>query len=349
MAAPVLAQFPKVSNAHGMLALQKALYGYIAALASPTHTWLLDEINVTEDMCGSDAFTAVNDYMAPINDDTRREAKADFDDHLNSLDPQTKLDKFLPVLLRLGKIKNLFTNQDRPKTDFMEDMIAQMKLVDGANKNLGWGNEITAWRLKLAADKLQKEDNDTAIVGHFEKKLRAIEASAERAKAHAQKNDGKVFKNVYQGAATGTIKRSLPGSTSSHAPGVTRISARSSMATLLMSAGTRTRSPPNGAPPDDGGGRGCRACHLCNASLDGTPFHPASSCPKAADFQAFIEQRAQLVEQIKSIENKDMATTALLLLALMASTQCVRAIPLFPSPSHATMTHRPPSHQRGEC
>ena len=82
------------------------------------------------------------------------------------------------------------------------------------------------------------------------------------------------------------------------------------MATLSMSAGTRTRSPPNGAPPDDGGGRGCRACHLCNASLDGTPFHPASSCPKAADFQAFIEQRAQLVEQIKSVENKDRATTA---------------------------------------
>jgi hypothetical protein len=101
------------------------------------------------------------------------------------LSRQWQLDKFLPVLLRLGKIKNLFTNQDRPKTDFMEDMIAQMKLVDGANKNLGWGNEITAWRLELAADKLQKEYNDTAIVGHFEKKLRAIEASAERAKAHA--------------------------------------------------------------------------------------------------------------------------------------------------------------------
>ena len=200
VAAPVLAQFPKVSNAYGMIALQKALYGYIAALASPTHTWLLDEINVTEDMCGSDAFTAVNDYMAPINDDTRREAKADYDAHLNSLDPQTKFDKFLPVLLRLGKIKNLFTNQDRPKTDFMEDMIAQMKLVDGANKNLGWGNEITAWRLELAADKLKKKYNDTAIVGHFEKKLRAIEASAERAKAHAQKNCGKVFKNDYQGA-----------------------------------------------------------------------------------------------------------------------------------------------------
>ncbi len=222
MAAPVLAQFPKVSNAHGMLALQKALYGYIAALASPTHTWLLDEINVTEDICGSDAFTAVNDYMAHINDDTRREAKADYDAHLNSLDPQTKLDKFLPVLLRLGKIKNLFTNQDRPKTDFMEDMMAQMKLVDGANKKLGWGNEITAWRLELAADKPQKEYNNTAIVGHFEKKLRVIKVSAERAKAHAQKNDGKVFKN---------------------APGVTRISARSSMATPSMSVGTRTRSP----------------------------------------------------------------------------------------------------------
>ena len=77
MAAPVLAQFPKVSNSDGMIALQNALYGYIAALARPTHTWLLDEINVTEDMCGSDAFTAVNDYMAPINDDTRRDAKAD--------------------------------------------------------------------------------------------------------------------------------------------------------------------------------------------------------------------------------------------------------------------------------
>jgi hypothetical protein len=65
----------------------------------------------------------------------------------------------------------------------MEDMIAQMKLVDGANKNLGWSNEITAWRLELAADKLQKEYNDTAIVGRFGKKLRVIEASAERAKA----------------------------------------------------------------------------------------------------------------------------------------------------------------------
>ena len=63
----------------------------------------------------------------------------------NSLDPQTKLDKFLPVLLRLGKVRNQFTNQDLLKTDFMEDMIAQMKLVDGVNKNLGWSNEITAW------------------------------------------------------------------------------------------------------------------------------------------------------------------------------------------------------------
>ncbi len=107
MAAPVLAQFTKVSNNYGMIALQKTLYGYIAALAGPTHTWLLDEINVTEDMCSSDAFTAVNDYLAPINDNTRREAKADYDAHLNSLDPQTKLDKFLPVLLCLGKIKNL--------------------------------------------------------------------------------------------------------------------------------------------------------------------------------------------------------------------------------------------------
>jgi hypothetical protein len=75
---------------------------------------LLDEINVTEDMCGSDAFTAVNDYMAPINDDTRREAKADYDAHLNSLDPQTKLDKFLPVILpsgsgapRAGRLRNM--------------------------------------------------------------------------------------------------------------------------------------------------------------------------------------------------------------------------------------------------
>ena len=32
-----------------MIALQKALYGYIAALASPTHKWLLDEINITEE------------------------------------------------------------------------------------------------------------------------------------------------------------------------------------------------------------------------------------------------------------------------------------------------------------
>jgi hypothetical protein len=95
-------------------------------------------------------------------------------------------------------VKNQFTNQDHPQTNFMEDMIAQMKLVDGANKNLSWGNEITAWRLKLAADKLQKDYSDTAIVGHFEKKLRTIEASAERAKAHAQKNGGNVFKNAYQ-------------------------------------------------------------------------------------------------------------------------------------------------------
>jgi hypothetical protein len=49
VAAPVFAQFPKVSNAYGMIALQKALYGYIAALASPTHKWLLDEINITEE------------------------------------------------------------------------------------------------------------------------------------------------------------------------------------------------------------------------------------------------------------------------------------------------------------
>jgi hypothetical protein len=86
-------QFPKASNAYGMIALQKVLYGYIAALASPTHSWLLDEINVTEDMCGSDTFTAINDYMATMNDDTRREAKANYDTHVNSLGPQTKLAK----------------------------------------------------------------------------------------------------------------------------------------------------------------------------------------------------------------------------------------------------------------
>jgi hypothetical protein len=51
-------------------------------------------------------------------------------------------------------------------------------------------------------------------------------------------------------------------------------------------------------------------CH-CYAGRDGTGFHPASSCPKAANFKAFIQQRAQLVEQIKSVENiKDRATTA---------------------------------------
>jgi hypothetical protein len=92
-------------------------------------------------MCGSDAFTAINDYMAPMNDDTRREAKTDYDAHINSLDPQTKLDKFLPAILCLGKVRNQFTNQDLPKTDFMENMITQMKLVDGAHMNLGWSPE----------------------------------------------------------------------------------------------------------------------------------------------------------------------------------------------------------------
>jgi hypothetical protein len=61
-------------------------------------------------------------------------------------------------------------------------------------------------------------------------------------------------------------------------------------------------------PNDGGGGSGGRACHLCNAGRNGTPFHTASSCPKAAYFQAFIQQRAQLVEQIKSVENKDRTT-----------------------------------------
>ena len=43
-----------------MIALQKALYGYMSALASPTHTWLLDEINISEDMFGSNTFTTFN-------------------------------------------------------------------------------------------------------------------------------------------------------------------------------------------------------------------------------------------------------------------------------------------------
>jgi hypothetical protein len=308
MAAPVLAQFPKVSNVYGMIALQKTLYE--AALASPTHTWLLDEINVTEDMCGSDTFTTVNDYMVPINDDTRREAKADYDAHLNSLDPQPKLDKFLPVLLHLGKIKNLFTNQDLPKTDFMEDMIAQMKLVDGANKDLGWGNEITAWCLELAVDKLQKEYNDTAIVGHFEKKLRVIETSAKRAKTHAQKNGSKVFKNAYQGVCTRNYQLIAARKYNKPCSWCDKNLGKEFYGHSVNECRNKNKNPPDCAPPDDGGGRGDCACHLCNAGRDGTPFHTASSCPKAADFQAFIEQRAQLVEQIKSVENKDRATTA---------------------------------------
>jgi|LakMenE18May11ns_1017448.scaffolds.fasta_scaffold9466760_2 hypothetical protein len=105
----------------------------------------------------------------------------------------------MPKLLRLGKVKNLYLDQNLPKTDFMEDMISQMKLVAGADKTLGWGNEITAWRLELAADKLQRDFNDTAVVGHFEKKLCSIKASAERAKDHAKKRRRQVFEECLPG------------------------------------------------------------------------------------------------------------------------------------------------------
>ena len=197
--APTPALFPKSSTtAWGMIALQKALHGYMKAIAGTDHAFLLDDVCVTDDMCGSKAFEAINDYMAPKNDETKREVKADYDDHLASLVPRSSLPKFLADLLRLGKTKQLYFQETPSKIVIMEDMISQMKLVDGPDKALGWTNEITTWRLELAADKLKKEFTDGAIVGHFEKKLRSIESNYERAKAHAKKTGNKMFQKVYQ-------------------------------------------------------------------------------------------------------------------------------------------------------
>ena len=78
-------------------------------------------------------------------------------------------------------------------------MIAKMKAVDAQVKlttkgqGTGWSTEITAWRLELAAAKLVQEFNDTAIVGHFETKLRSLQASTDRAKAQAAKTGAKTF------------------------------------------------------------------------------------------------------------------------------------------------------------
>ena len=80
--APTPTLFPKSSTtAWGMIALQKALHGYMKAIAGTDHAFLLDDVCVTDDMCGSKAFEAINDYMAPKNDETKREVKADYDDH----------------------------------------------------------------------------------------------------------------------------------------------------------------------------------------------------------------------------------------------------------------------------
>ena len=68
----------------------------------------------------------------------------------------------------------------------------------------------------------------------------------------------------------------------------------------------KKKKPPDGVPPDKGGGR---ACHLCGAGRDGTAFHPASACPKAADFKAFVQQRAHLVDSIVEM-NKERAAAA---------------------------------------
>ena len=167
----------------------------------------------------------------------------------------------MPDLLRLGKVKNLYLNQDLPKTDFMEDMIAQMKLVDGANKNLGWSNEIMAWRLELAADKLRREFNNTAV-GHFEKKLRNIEASVERAKAHAQKNGDKFFKSASQNAgyqALAARKYDKPCSWCQKNVG------KEFYGHSVDECKNKNRPGASCSCPDDGGGGGGRACHLCNA------------------------------------------------------------------------------------
>ena len=139
--APIPALFPKSSTtAWGMIALQKALHGYMKAIAGTDHAFLLDDVCVTDDMCGSKAFEAINDYMAPKNDETKREVKADYDDHLASLVPRSSLPKFLADLLRLGKTKQLYFQETPSKIVIVEDMIAQMKLVDGPDKAFGWTN-----------------------------------------------------------------------------------------------------------------------------------------------------------------------------------------------------------------
>ena len=308
IAAPVPAQFPKSSTtAWGMIALQKGLYGYMKAIADPDHTFLLDDVCVTDDMCGSKAFEAVNDYMAPKNDETRREVKADYDDYLASLGPRSHLPKFLADLLRLGKTKQLYFNEAPSKVVIMEDMIAQMKLIDGPAKELGWTSEITAWRLELAADKLEKEFTDGAIVGHFEKKLRSIEANIERAKAHAKKTGTKMYRTAYQDGdghrgykALAVRKYDKPCSWCLENLG------KEFHGHSVDECNNKKKKPPDRVPPDRGGGR---ACHLCGAGRDGTTFHPASACPKAADFKAFIQQRAHLVDTIVEL-NKEHAAAA---------------------------------------
>ena len=97
--APTPALFPKSSTtAWGMIALQKALHGYMKAIAGTDHAFLLDDVCVTDDMCGSKAFEAINDYMAPKNDETKREVKADYDDQ--------KLASNLPIY-RNGDLQRL--------------------------------------------------------------------------------------------------------------------------------------------------------------------------------------------------------------------------------------------------
>ena len=311
VAAPVLAQFPKASSAYGMIALQKALYNYLMAVAKPNHSWLLDDINISSANCGSDAFTAIDGYMAPRNDDMRREVKEDYDDYLEGLKPSSRLDKFLPELLRLGKTKQLFNNEQESKIVILEDMIAKMKAVDAQVKlttkgqGTGWSTEITAWRLELAAAKLVQEFNDTAIVGHFETKLRSLQASADRAKAQAAKTGAKTF-NFQDGGgykALAVRKYDKPCSWCFENLG------KEFYGHSFDECRNKTKKPPDGVPPDRGKGTGARACHLCGAGSDGTPFHPASACPRAADFKAFVQQRAQLVEQIVEF-NKDQAGAA---------------------------------------
>ena len=51
---------------------------------------------------------AINDYMVPKNDETKREVKADYDDHIASLAPRSNLPKYLADLLQLGKTKQLY-------------------------------------------------------------------------------------------------------------------------------------------------------------------------------------------------------------------------------------------------